>query len=171
MLSHVFIIGPTGAGKSTLAHALGTALDAPVVSAGGWARALFPDKSGKALAEAAVQRLREDPDVALHWICERVGCAKGFAVVEGIRNPRDFALLCNPQVDCLIRLTVPAVAPASAWEARGLEALDVVEAFYEDTWRMRTRSLLRTGNRYVSGLAEPVTLDTLTSWVRDAPHP
>lgn len=169
MLTRVFIIGPTGAGKSTLARALGEKLGARVVSAGGWARAAFPSKQREELATSAVAKLREDPDVAIRWIEERGGLEDGYQVVEGVRNPRDFALLCSPRRDALIFLDAPLAGPASSWEADSLGALIGLVRFYQDTWKLRVRGLSRETSGYFEHY-RPVALGDLTAWVLDAPH-
>lgn len=168
MLTRVFIIGPTGAGKSTLAQALGEKLGAHVVSAGGWARAAFPSKQREELATAAVAKLREDPDVAIRWM-EREGLEDGYQIVEGVRNPRDFALLCAPRRDAVIFLDAPFAGPASPWEANSLGALSGLVQFYQDTWKLRVRGLSRETSGYFEHY-RPVALTDLTAWVLDASH-
>lgn len=133
MLRRVFVVGHTGVGKSTYARALADALGptATVVSGGGWVREQCPSTFADTLTAYAMGALQEDPDVAIKWVGPR-DPGPGWQIVEGLRNPRDFALLCDPKQDVIVVLSI--YVPATNWERIGSEAVHGTAQFMSLTW-------------------------------------
>lgn len=127
-MPNIFIIGSSRSGKTTLAKTLQDSLsdhDPRLVSAGTWARSTFGDESHTAdsatsLAEKTRQALDKNPCVVREWLVKQTKTCRPV-IIEGIRNPIDFAGVWNPAEDVVVFLTNPA--PSNAWEATGIETI------------------------------------------------
>ena len=148
MLTRIFIIGHTSAGKSTYARQLAVVLGkCPIVSGGGWVREAFPNVTDpEGLTNAARAALRSNPDRSLAWVGDRPTTST-YQIVEGIRNPRDFAYLCDPLKDIVVFLRAAGDLPATTWEATGVGAIHKLAAFYAETWDTRVLWVQRQGDR------------------------
>jgi hypothetical protein len=101
----IFILGASQSGKTTLAKKLVSKLKCLHISAGAWARALCDSDNRDSLEESSSQELRCNPDYAINWInacSSKVNDNDHDIVIEGIRNPRDFHSLWNPNRDVCI---------------------------------------------------------------------
>lgn len=148
----VFVVGHSRAGKSTLAGILAEALECGVVSAGGWARRDHPNLPVGELTEAALRSLREDPDRTLRWVGERpVGVS--HQVIEGVRNPRDLAILCDPTRDTVFLLKSEfEFEHATLWEKFGLDAIREYLEFAKVTWAIDFHLVWRRDDLYTPGI-------------------
>ncbi len=128
-----FVIGTSGSGKTPFAKALAASTGLPYVSAGAWARERFPCPAGmereqyiRYITDASTEALAKDPDLAYRSILTRIG-PEG-AVIDGVRNPRDFARLFDPRVggDRTYRMTYGNnTLPVTRFE----EGIEVIEAY------------------------------------------
>lgn len=111
-LPNIFVIGMSRVGKTPLADQLAEPINFIRISASEWIRDGFvPKDPANALAEitqASMERLQENPDVCVDFIVSKYDVVKrGGFVIEGIRNPRDFALLFRPERDLVMFLSFP----------------------------------------------------------------
>jgi hypothetical protein len=142
----VFILGPSGTGKTPMATHLATALGVPHVRASAWVRARFPrpasalsgvaaDAARQAFVDAitafATAELRRDPWACLDHLASTRD-VEGPAVIEGVRNPFDFVHLYDPRVDRVIWLTHTATALAPTTFERGLDVIDAYLTWLAD---------------------------------------
>jgi broad-specificity NMP kinase len=132
VLRRVFVVGATGVGKSTLAKKLAADLGCDVVSAGGWVRAEAGDLPVEDLTLFALDRLREDPDLTLRWVGPRPDAE--YQVIEGVRNPRDLAILLDPKTDVVLVLSLAENHYATEWEEQGIHAILIYMRFVTRTW-------------------------------------
>jgi hypothetical protein len=123
---NIFVIGLSKVGKTPLADQLAASFGFTRVSASEWIRSTFvPKDPVNALAEitaASQERLQADPDVCVRFITEKYNVVElGGFVLEGLRNPRDFALLFRPERDFVLFVTHPnnTLAP-TAFETAGV---------------------------------------------------
>lgn len=146
MLRRIFIVGLSGAGKSTYARNLARILGCGVVSGGGWIRAQYPHAGSLELTQRALNTLAGDPDVAIRWVGPRP--EGDFQIVEGLRNPRDFVHLCDPTRDFAVLLSErePPTSP-DIWESTGVDAIVALLGFYMETWAMQVATVTRDRDR------------------------
>lgn len=106
----VFVVGASNSGKTPFARQVADALGVPLVSASAWFRKNFPPQGSMSRQEHtdAITRfnnevLRQDPDFNLRYLRDshRIGES---CVVEGFRNPRDFAIEFDPLCDRVVLL-------------------------------------------------------------------
>jgi len=137
---NLFIIGYSGSGKSTLAQRIAALRGMQCVSAGQWAREQYlgehEDSTGmrEHITAYAVAVLRSAPRTAVAWIKAHVDLAQP-TVVEGVRNPSDFAHLFRPDTDDVIRLVHRGAAAATSFDL----GVDVIDAHLR--WMIETRLL------------------------------
>jgi len=105
-----FVLGSSNSGKTPFARHLAGALGLPVVSASEWFRANFPPQGSTSRQEhtdALVQFnntvMGADPDFNLRYLREHHDL-NAACVIEGFRNPRDFAIEFNARRDRAILL-------------------------------------------------------------------
>lgn len=105
--SKVFIIGNSKSGKTTLADMLSGGAD--FVSASEWVRNIAPCQTENQskeeyiefLGKFSVEQLQKDIDIAIKFMQNKLSNnlklpksnGNHFQIIEGIRNPRDFAHL------------------------------------------------------------------------------
>lgn len=102
----IFVLGASQSGKTTLAEKLAFKLGCLRVSAGAWLRALHPSSDREVLDSASSQELQRNPDYAINWVsacCIRItDSSNSNIIIEGVRNPRDFHSLWDPNRDVCI---------------------------------------------------------------------
>lgn len=139
----MIIIGNTGTGKSTLAKRIADLFpteDRPyVLSAGRWIRehqnewGHGPEISQK-LSQASTEILQKDPTFCLRWLRSQTETCRPV-IIEGLRNPVDFAGLYTPGEDIVVRIN--GGTPHSEFERIGLTAinsyLDFLQAMKMDS--------------------------------------
>jgi 8-oxo-dGTP pyrophosphatase MutT (NUDIX family) len=124
---NVFVLGYTKSGKTTVARGVAERLLLRAVSASGWIRGrVSPDvgTSVAGLTAASLDVLRGDPDACVRWLRAEHDVDGGGLVIDGIRNPRDFALLFRPERDIVIWLDASWSNAATAFEAAGLHGIE-----------------------------------------------
>lgn len=126
----IFICGLSRSGKTHLAQLLSNALDLKFVSASGWLSkidevlaVMATDETEQEYIERLTQRsieaLDQDPDICIRWINKNK-----YDIIEGVRNPRDFAHLYNPSEDVIIWcVNKNVVGPATEFERAGACAI------------------------------------------------
>jgi energy-coupling factor transporter ATP-binding protein EcfA2 len=119
----IFILGPTGSGKSYLANLLSKELGIPIIEGSAWIRTLtgrwdHGPEAAAFLSERSQELLKEDPDISLQTLQKLVGASESCIVV-GLRNPVDFHGLCDCE-RCIIEMTG---LPVTEFEQQGLEAI------------------------------------------------
>lgn len=133
MRSNVYIVGLSKCGKSPLAARLASALGFAVVPGSEWIKARYvPSDAARASTQAYVTEittaslleLAANPDVCVDYIRAKYDVAEGGLVVDGLRNPRDFATLYRPDVDLVMFLDYPSntIVP-SEFERHGVAAI------------------------------------------------
>lgn len=125
----IFIIGPTGVGKTTLANRLAEKFALRRVSASEWARRAFgppTDCAGdavryvEALTEFSRRALRADPQVCVRFVRSSYDVDGGALVIEGVRNPHDFHQLFRPERDVAVILWPARAEWATDFERDGV---------------------------------------------------
>ena len=133
MRSNVYIVGLSKCGKSPLAARLAAALGFAIVPGSEWIKARYvPSEAARVSVEAYITEitatslleLAANPDACVDYIRAKYDVAEGGLVVDGLRNPRDFAMLYRPVVDLVLFLDYPAnpIAP-SEFERHGVAAI------------------------------------------------
>ncbi len=115
----IFILGPTGSGKSFLANLLGQELQLPILEGSSWIRTLtgrwdHGPEAASFLAEASQALLRDDPTISLRTLRDK---DPGDCIFVGLRNPVDFFGLYGYPDEVVIKMVGE---PASAFEREGL---------------------------------------------------
>jgi hypothetical protein len=125
----IFICGYSRSGKTHLANLLADRLDVKAITASGWlhkeeeTRAKPAENETKQeyinrLTQMSLEYLANDPDVCIRYIGQ-----KG-TIVEGLRNPRDFAHLFDAGTDVFIWCENTNVTEAATkFESSGLVAI------------------------------------------------
>lgn len=131
----IFICGFSRSGKTHLAQLLSESLGLKYTSASGWLKRIDEVRAEKAtdetkqeyierLTEMSMDILAQDPDVCIDWIGKKID------IVEGIRNPRDFAHLFDAGEDVLIWCRREDVSEAATdFERIGLSGIESYMAF------------------------------------------
>jgi hypothetical protein len=103
----IYVVGPTGSGKSFLANLLATSFNGTVVEGSSWIRKLtgcyeHGPEAAQRLAEATRKELSRDPEIALRTLREMTKDTSQFCVISGLRNPTDFSGLWQRRPGLLI---------------------------------------------------------------------
>lgn len=126
----IFICGWTGSGKTHLAKLLSQALGLKNISASGWLREWDEVQAQQAkdeskgeytqrLTEMSLDVLSHNPDICIDWLKKQ-----NSDIIDGLRNPRDFTYLYNPETDIVIWCVKNDVTePATPFEDKGLVAI------------------------------------------------
>jgi adenylate kinase family enzyme len=171
----VFLIGFSGLGKSPLAQKLMETLPtAHHIRAGEWVRrSVPPGSSVEEMAQFSRDKLRENPDKCLNFIygnydlehCYRNGNEwPEIFILDGIRNPRDFAHLFDPRYDLVVFLGRAGVEAQSSFEANGIAAIwQYVKWLQTENLLRKSESVLNLWfaslNRYSTGRMDNQTLN------------
>jgi hypothetical protein len=124
----IWIIGLTGAGKSTLAKRLAAETGLEILEAGRFAREVSSAGADtRELTATTLELLQADHRYFSRLILERVRGRR--LIVVGVRNPVDFTDSFNPHTDRVLLLDA-GVRAASAFEAEGVEAVGAVLTFF-----------------------------------------
>lgn len=127
---NIFIVGQTGCGKTTLAQKIvkssGGALTHVRASAwlGDGASAESSANRAQILTENSIKRLRANPDACVELIRGTHNVSAGGLVIDGIRNPRDFAQLFDARRDQVIVISWPHGGFATEFERSGILAIE-----------------------------------------------
>lgn len=130
----IFIVGPTGIGKTTLSDAVAARFGLQRVSGSEWVKRRFGEFTGtgasgdKAAYTAAItaysrQALRADPRACVSYLRHRYDLDGAALVVEGLRNPHDFHQLFRPERDVAIVLQFRDSAGSSSFEIGGVRLI------------------------------------------------
>jgi len=118
---NIFLIGPSRSGKTTLARRMVEAHPyLTAASASRWLRERLPSATVDELTSEATRVLRAHPDIARDHVRAQMASAPGGCVIEGIRNPIDFACLFDPRSDAVVFLNGPS---ATSFERDGVAAI------------------------------------------------
>lgn len=125
MARRIYIVGPTGSGKSYLGRRLCDALGATLVEGSSWVRALtgrwdHGPEASRYLSEVSERELHQDPHVSLRKLIELTADEGQDYVIAGLRNPVDFIGLWERHQGVSILLTGEAT---SEFERVGIEAI------------------------------------------------
>jgi hypothetical protein len=129
--ANVFIVGETKTGKTYLANSL-AAKGLKVISASEWVKQRFvPSPAAREDASTYLLEitdysktvLRDDPDVCVNFIRRTYPIEEGGFIIEGLRNPRDFALLYRPKIDSVIFLHYERGPNTTSFERQGVAAI------------------------------------------------
>lgn len=134
MLNNIFIIGPTGIGKTTLARNLASEYQYKLIGASEWVRTKFIGNTEE-ITKSAIEELVKNPDVCVDFIKKNYPIHLGGFIIEGIRNPRDFAHLFQPN-DIIISLSnfgIP-IDGETEFEKIGLCSINQMLWFYQSTF-------------------------------------
>lgn len=126
---NIFIIGNSKSGKSTLSSLMASDLGYKVVSAGGWVREAFADKtpSRKEMDDYSCETFKHNPNACIEYIMEQIG-NESNVIIEGIRNPRDFMFLYQPE-DIVIFIKLNPIVEESDFETKGINAIQAYLEF------------------------------------------
>jgi hypothetical protein len=129
---NLFLLGHTKSGKTSVARLLEEGAGLVLVSASAWARRGFAAQGGlspeapgfvEAISAYSAEQLRQNPNACIDDLRARFPLAAGGHVIEGIRNPRDFAALFDYRHDGVLWLEhAQQREPASDFE-RGLSVI------------------------------------------------
>jgi hypothetical protein len=159
-MSKVFIIGPTGSGKSYLAQRLSEKTGVQIVEGGHWIRSLtnrwdHGPEAAEFLARESKQALAKDPEAALKAM--RAAIDGKPAIVVGLRNVLDFKGLFEPG-DILVRMTGN---PATEFESTGIAQIAALAPV------KHTLTLGEYGNPEIKEIADhlrPKSNYVMTDW-------
>lgn len=91
----IYVIGPTGSGKSYLARLLADPLKGRIVEGSAWIRTLtgcweHGPEAAEMLSRVSREYLQRDPEVSLRTLLELTRDQTQPVIVVGLRNPVDF---------------------------------------------------------------------------------
>jgi hypothetical protein len=136
----LFVLGPSGAGKTPFARQAAGALGLQHVMASEWVRRLFPagppypdrDAFVRAITHFSVEELRRRPDACVDYIRRHFDLSRP-TVIEGVRNPHDFVHLFDPRQDRAVFLDhLRSELRRTAFEG-GLDVIDGYLRFLQQT--------------------------------------
>lgn len=138
----IFIIGTTNSGKSTLAKYISNILNAPIISAGAWMKKNYyqaveetKENYTKMLTRTSMGFLQKNPNFFLEKIQDEVqkNIYSSVIIIEGIRNPRDFIHLFNPNEDVviLVNSVINEIKEYPEFEIKGLEIIDELIKYFK----------------------------------------
>lgn len=126
----IFIVGPTGIGKTTLADRIATHFGLLRVSGSEWVKRRFGPFTGgdKAAYTAAItaysrRALGVDPRACVSYLRHNYDLDGAALVIEGLRNPHDFHQLFRPERDVVIVLQFRDSAGSSSFEIGGVRLI------------------------------------------------
>lgn len=138
--SNIFLIARTKDGKTTVSKFLAEEFGFSTISASKWVVPAFlcehpyetnPVVYAKKISDFSISKLRDDPDACVKTLSNDSLFQAGHCLVEGIRNPRDLALLFDSRKDFLVRFEVEANKESySDFESKGLLAIDAMLDWY-----------------------------------------
>lgn len=127
---NIFLIGYTASGKTTLGMLLCGDVrpwGAPIyIKASEWIRRQFAGSAtAEVLTEASRSQLRDNPRVCLDYIRRRNDISKPGAVyvIDGVRNPGDFAGLFDPRTDLVVFVYRDQRGAVTTFEGGGVAAI------------------------------------------------
>lgn len=107
----IYVLGQSGSGKTPFSKMVGEKLNLPVISAGNWIngrisldKQISKQKAIDLTTETSIKELRNDPDVCIDYVVQLLNMVGSDAIIEGIKNPRDFATLFDISKDLVIFL-------------------------------------------------------------------
>lgn len=108
-MNTIYLVGPTGSGKSFLANLLATSFNCDVVEGSAWIRKLtncyeHGPEAAQRLAEATRKELAKDPEIALRTLRKMTADTNKLFVISGLRNPTDFSGLWEHRPGLLIQM-------------------------------------------------------------------
>jgi GTPase SAR1 family protein len=125
----IFILGTSQSGKTTLAKAICQQLPLQHVSASTWIRKHFHENTQDkqtliaSMTAFATQKLKLNPFACIEELQKKYDLNQP-SVIEGIRNPFDFANLFDPNTDRVIRITYKNNKLQPTEFEKGLEVVD-----------------------------------------------
>lgn len=138
--SNIFLIARTKDGKTTLSKFLVEEFGFSTVSASKWVVSTFlaenpyesdPEEYSRKISAFSLEKLRENPNACLDVVASEPEVLAGHCLIEGVRNPRDFASLFDPRKDFVIRFEVESnKGDYSNFESKGLQAIDAILDWY-----------------------------------------
>lgn len=136
MNGNIFVIGYSKVGKSPFAQHFAEQIGYKHISASEWVKQTFIPSSPnlsikdyiKEITEYSKQQLiKENHNNCIRFIQQKYGTEylNGKLVIDGIRNPRDFSFLFQPNTDKIILIEADhSIVAASAFERTGILAID-----------------------------------------------
>lgn len=127
----IYVLGPTGSGKSYLARLLAEHLGGRIVEGSSWIRSLtgcweHGPEAAALLSRASQEHLGRDPEISLRTLLQLVQDPPHPIIVVGLRNPVDFVGLQTAHgPGFVIRLTGD---PVTEFERTGMAAIWAVRA-------------------------------------------
>ena len=115
----IFVLGPTGSGKSHLAKLLSQHLSLPVIEGSSWIRSItgrwdHGPEASQFLARESMKLLGQDPAISLRTLREK---DPGNCIFVGLRNPVDFFGLWGYPDEVVIKMIGE---PTTDFERTGL---------------------------------------------------
>ncbi len=139
---NIFIIGRAQSFKTSFSKELAKITGFNHIQASSFLREKHPTlghspHDAVQLSIQAIEDLKEDPFVCINSIKSKL---KQNNIIEGVRNPVDFAHLFNPQTDKIVFLHNENVANIeySQFEVIGLEAIKEMLTFYKFIYKTST---------------------------------
>lgn len=125
----IFILGTSQSGKTTLAKAICQQLPLQHVSASTWVRKHFHENTQDkqsliaSMSAFATQQLKQNPFACIEELKKTYDLNQP-SVIEGVRNPFDFANLFDPSADGVIRISFKNNKLQPTEFEKGLEVVD-----------------------------------------------
>lgn len=127
----IFVLGTSQSGKTTLAKRICDELSLQHVSASAWVRKNFKecyvDKQAhiQSMTAFATDQLKHNPFICIQELQTSYDLNLP-SVVEGIRNPFDFAHLFDPRTDCIVWVKYKNNKLATTEFEKGLLVVDAL---------------------------------------------